>query len=508
MSRLLGLARDVLMAWAFGANASIAALMVAFRFSSLLRRIFGEGALHAAFVPAYEKIRLNSEEEGASFFTDLSLILAGGLFLITLLVESALFYAIFKLPLSPSNREIFILMTALFPSLIFICHAAFCTSFLQCQGVYFLPAISPVFFNLFWIFGALIAVTFFKTHAVFTLAIFISLGLMAQWLSLFPKTFYYLFKTLRGAYRPTLTLMLKRASKLGKPLILGLIGVSTTQINNALDTLFARFVDLNGPAYLWYALRIEQVPVAIFGVALAGATLPLLSRAANRSQKDFTDLLDYTLARSMGLLVPCSVALLVMGPIVVSLLYMRGQFDLIAAKQTTYALWCYAVGLAPHGLSLILASSFYSKNNYKITTWITFYCLLLNCSLNALFAFYYHLESFGIALATSLTSFFQCACLFYFLKKIEENVRLKSFQKASFRVLLATLIAAGAFMLLRSYQGDFLCFRLGLQNQIQQFFVECSLFLALLVGCAWLFRAEDIFALFRLLPIPRLKKKA
>ena len=151
-------------------------------------------------------------------------------------------------------------MTTLFPSLLFICHAALCSSFLQCQGTYFLPAISPVFFNLFWISGALLSGLVLHDHAVSVLSVFISLGLVMQWLSLFPKTVQRLRFYLKGIYKLSFRGMLKRSSILGKPLLLGLIGVSTTQLNSAIDTLFARFVNLKGPAYLWYAMRIEQVP--------------------------------------------------------------------------------------------------------------------------------------------------------------------------------------------------------------------------------------------------------
>lgn len=512
LSRVLGLTRDIAMAYTFGSHAVLAALMVAFRLSNLLRRLFGEGALHAAFVPVYEKIRARSEKEGALFFLDLSLLLGFVLLTLILGTEGVLYILLKKGHLSSGNFQILSLTTLLLPSTLFICHAAFCSSFLQCQKHYFLPAISPVFFNLFWIMGLLWARRFPITQGVTHLAVFIFLGLIFQWLVLFPKSFRLLKKQLEGP--PSLNL--KRAQKgykrLGKPFLLGVLGVSATQVNSALDALFARAVDLKGPAYLWYALRIEQVPLAIFGVALAGALLPTLSRAYLQNREKFNELLDYSLARALGLLVPCMSALFFIGPATLNLLFARGHFGTATAIQTTTCLWAYSAGLGFQGLSLILASAFYAQQNYKITTLATFYSMLLNVLLNFIFAFYFKWGAWGIALATSLSASFQVLFLLTTLLKSISSLKLNQFKRAALRVGLVSLLAGGLMYLVCIYfnpigaRRELLSFPRGLNNQILNFTYQVGIFLIGLFSLSWILKVKEILSLLEYLPLLKRKK--
>ena len=411
ISRFTGLLRDIFTAYAFGSSPAIAALMVAFRFSSLLRRIFGEGALHAAFVPAYEKIRLESEKKAGEFFIQLSLLLTIILFIIIGLAEFSLGSVFTFAQLSSSAYQIIFLTMVLLPTLFFICSSAFCGSLLQCHDNFFLPSVSPAIFNIFWIVGVFILQSMPIDKAVFNLALWITAGVFFQWLVMLPQSFGFV----KEVFSLKLFISFKRLKEsiqtVAKPLGLGIIGVSTTQINSALDSLFARYISLEGPAYLWYAIRIQQVPLALFGVAMAGAILAPLARAYNRNREEFIELFDYSLSRAMGLLVPCFVALMVTGPFCVNLLYGRGHFSLMAAEQTTFSLWAYAFGLIPQGLVLILAPAFYVKGNYTRTTKASVITLLLNVILNAFFAFVLKMPAWGVALATAISSWFQVILL-------------------------------------------------------------------------------------------------
>lgn len=505
LSRILGLLRDILMAYTFGASAAIAALMVAFRLSNLFRRLFGEGALHAAFVPAYEKIRARSEVQAASFFTDLSFLLLGTLFLVTLLAEGTFYILLQKGHLSPGNFQILSLMTVLMPSLFFICHAAFCSSFLQCQGTYFLPAVSPVFFNLFWIAGVFFAKTFSPDQAVSHLAVFILIGLIFQWIALFPSTWHLLRTYLKG-HSISFQGMKESFSILGKPFLLGIVGVSTTQLNNALDALFARMVHLKGPAYLWYALRIEQVPLAIFGVALAGALLPTFSRAYTQNRNSFLSLLDFSLAKSIGLLVPCSAALFFIGPAILNLLFARGEFGPDTALQTTYCLWAYGSGLAFQGIVLILAASFYTLGKYKITTQATFYSVILNVLLNTLFAFILKWGASGVALATSLSACFQMIFLLKELLKSLPDLELPKFKKSILKVSLISFLS-GALMIFFAIHLNpftlnkaFLAYPRGLSKQVFNFGFQTLFFLTALFSLSKVFRVKEVLALLNFIP--------
>ncbi len=504
LSRVTGLLRDVLTAYAFGSSAAIAALMVAFRFSSLLRRIFGEGAMHAAFVPAYEKIRIQSEGEASRFFIDLSILLGIALTVLIVFCELLLGGLLSRNILSPANAQIIFLTMILLPSLLFICNAAFCSSLLQCHNVFFLPALSPAVFNLFWIAG----VWFLKNQAIdramFHLSIWILVGLAAQMCLLLPQV----YSCLKSHFLENLKFNLSRFKSsfytVAKPLGLGIIGVSTTQINSALDALFSRLVSLEGPAYLWYAIRIQQVPLALFGVAMAGAILPSLARAFNRSHDDYVHLLNFSLSRAVGLLMPCLTALMLAAPACVNLLYGRGEFNFISATETTYCLWGYVLGLLPQGLILILGPAFYVQNNYDRTTRASIMALVLNVILNILFALVLRWPTWSVALATSISSWVQAIYLFYFLTQGVAFKKFKRFLSSALQIIVLCLICAAASYYLSivwsAGNHGLLYFPRGFKIQGQIFLWQVSIFLSFLFSLAAIFRVREILALLHYLP--------
>lgn len=504
LSRLTGLLRDVLTAYAFGSSAAIAALMVAFRFSSLLRRIFGEGALHAAFVPAYEKMRIQSEKEAARFFVDLSALLGVTLTLLILISEVILGGVLSSKALTPANTQIIFLTMVLLPSLFFICNAAFCSSLLQCHNIFFLPAVSPAVFNLFWVAGVWILKNQVIDQAVFHLSLWILVGLAAQMLMLIPQV----YSSLKDHFLENLKFNFQRFRAsfhtVAKPLGLGIIGVATTQINSALDSLFARGISLEGPAYLWYAIRIQQVPLALFGVAMAGAILPSLSRAFNRSHEEYLHLLNFSLSRALGLLMPCLTALMLTAPACVNLLYGRGEFNLISATETTYCLWGYVLGLVPQGLVLILGPAFYVQNHYERTTRASIITLMLNVILNIFFALVLKWPTWSIALATSISSWFQAIYLFHFLV---QGISLKKFNRffiSSLQIIVLCLICiVSSYYLtfrLNNASSLLLDFPRSFKEQAQVFALQISLFLSMLFGLAFIFRVREVLALLHYLP--------
>ena len=193
-----------------------------------------------------------------------------------------------------------------------------------------------------------------------------------------------------------------------------------------------------------------------------------------------------------------------MAPSVVNLLYGRGEFGTPAATQTTYCLWGYTLGLTSSGLSLILASAFYAKNQYRVTTLITFYCLILNILLNLLFGCVYKWGSFGIAVATSITGILQSVALAVKLVRDEDGLTLPKTRRAFFRVAGVCLISGVSFFYLQK-GSSLLYFPRNFLVQVQLFSKELFYFLAALFGLAGIFRVKEIFALLEF--IPKLKRK-
>jgi putative peptidoglycan lipid II flippase len=163
------------------------------------------------------------------------------------------------------------------------------------------------------------------------------------------------------------------------PMFLGVIGIGAMQVNSALDAIFARFASLEGPAYLWYAIRIQQFPLALLGVALSSALLPSLSRSSERGEwGNFRTLLLSSLVKCFSLMLPAAAVLLVLGSSIVNLFYGHGDFSQIATHETLLCLWGYSLGLLPAAGILLLAPAFYAQKDYKTPMKGALYAVLLH----------------------------------------------------------------------------------------------------------------------------------
>lgn len=509
LSRISGMLRDMTMAFCFGSNPAIAAFMVAYRFANLIRRLFGEGALSSSFIPHFETIRQDAPEKGAQFFRDL-------LFSWTVCISAVIFLAECGLgcwlkwgSLNESSAQILILSMLMLPGILFICLFALSSSLLQCEKKFFLSGAAPVAFNVIWIIAVWKLRHENPSAAVIGLSAAIVLAFFMQWILTVPSNFRFLrnFLSLRQCLQVRLFTPEMKAAL--KPFLLGVIGVGAVQINSALDAVFARFASLEGPAYLWYAIRLHQVPLALFGIALSSALLPPLSRAIKANALDqFKHLLHFALGRSFSLMMPCTVALIVLGPVGVNLIYGRGDFDAISTYQTIICLWGYGIGLIPYVFVLILAPFFYAQRDYRIPTLASFLSVLLCAGVNAVMVFALHFGAFSIAIATSIAAYFN----FYFLSyKLSQKVG-PCFNRELFRSFAKTTIAAFAAGGITLLLGHFLVgdhvlkmlmgqqdmvFSRNFWEQLTQFSVLFGIFSLSFISYAWMLKAEDILSLLR-----------
>lgn len=443
LSRFSGMARDMSMAYVFGAEASIAAFMVAFRLANLFRRLFGEGALQSAFIPEFEGLRLQNEERAFTFFRALSVLLS--LFLIFLigLCVGLLAWFLWGTNLHPDNREIILLTLFMFPGLLFICLFGLNTSLLQCEKNYFIPSVAPVAFNGIWILSVLYLKEMPVKQAVSFLAFGVVFASLCQWL----MTLQPLWKTIKPIFSLSFWHIshqtLSDLRHLTQPLLLGIFGVAASQINSAVDSLFARFAEVEGPALLWYALRIQQLPLALFGVAIAGALLPPLSRALKAQKRDaYHHFLLDGICQTWMFMLPITATLFVMGDTSVNLLYGRGNFGAQAVIQTTYCLWAYGLGLIPSALVLVLAPANYAQNNYSLPAIASFNAMILNIFLNTLFIIGFGWGAVSVALATSFSAWVNLLILGWNARKSKTLPPFpKAFLQKGLSISLATLIA-------------------------------------------------------------------
>ena len=467
LSRVSGFLRDIAMATSFGSSPAIAAFFVAYRLANLFRRLFGEGNLNAAFVPHFSELK----EKGGYFYRDVAFSMAVILFVAVIGIEATLW------TLSQFVRtdwtEIIGLTMWMVPGLFFICLYGLNASVLQCHRKYFLPAVAPVAFNFIWMTSA-----YFIRDVQF-LALTITLAFAGQWL-------VTLFKGLqllewREWLKPKM--FSPDFQRIIKPLMLGIFGISAVQFNSALDPIFARFADLKGPVYLWYAIRIEQLPLALFGIALTNALLPPFSRAKDPLIRK--ELLNHVLQVGMMIMAICTFGVLSLSEVGVNLLFGHGDFGFEDVKETSLCLWGYGIGLLPSVYVLILASNCYSQKKYRLPTIASLVSVGVNLSLNVLFIFMLEFGTVSIAIATSLSALANCLVL---ARGVFESSLIVQMIRT---VLTCFAVAIGVMCVQHFWMGAMSSI---FSEQLLQF---CSLALLYTVGVVVLLWKQGIKALLR-----------
>lgn len=502
LSRITGMLRDICMAYAFGTQSAIAALLIAFRFAHLLRRLLGEGAMQTALIPYFEELRKDSPARAGHFFCDLTVTLTYLLLGMIFLIMANLGILLKWGGLNHGNEEIAWLTLLMMPSLLFICLFGINASLMQCEKSFFASSVAPVTFNLFWIIGILFSSQFPLPQAMATLSLFVVGACFAQWAATLPKT-YSILKNfeLNGLWKNG-----KRWSKdvlqLGKPLALGIIGVGASQINNALDAVFARWADDEGPAILWYAIRLQQLPLALFGIAIANALLPPLARAGKtHDHLQFKRFLDFATRKTLALMFPITILFFLLGDACIKLIYGHGDFTSLSVVNTTLSLWGYAIGLIPMSLVLILAPAFYSKGNYHTPSQAAVGVMILNGLLNTFMIAVLELGTTSVAIATSVSAWVNLFWLGWALRK-EISWMNRDFAIQTSKIALATGLAAGAtFLLNYLIGGNFTAweilqqktpdYNLSFIDQAMSLSLNGAAFLIVLIVSAIVLKAKD-----------------
>lgn len=507
LSRVTGMLRDIAMASAFGTQEAVAAFMVAFRFSHLLRRLFGEGALQTAFIPHFEELRKENPQRAGSFFFDLVATLSLGLMALIFIIMIVLGGVLLFCNLSEGNYEIVFLTLLMMPSLLFICLFGLNASLLQCERRFFITGAAPAAFNMIWILGVCLLWNFSETSAMPWLAAWVIIACFFQWIITVPSVIAILNSYKLEILWKNIRLISKDVRNLGKPLMLGVVGVAASQINSALDAVFARYADASGPAFLWYAIRLQQLPLALFGIAISGALLPPLSRALKANDMlSYRLFLEFSLRRSLTLMIPITAFLFVMGDSCVNLIYGRGDFTDLSSVGTTLCLWGYNFGLIPMTLVLILAPAYYSKGDYNTPTIASAMAIGGNFALNTLFIPVLGFGVLTVALSTSVSAWINLFLLSRILREHLSTSAVKSLAVATSKLIgasgaaiMAVIVVDGAFLHGSSswiiLQGQIPIFPHAFIEKVSHFTIQSVVFMFIFGAAAWLFKCTDLFEL-------------
>jgi putative peptidoglycan lipid II flippase len=403
-SRILGFARDMLIAAKIGAGPLSDAFFVALRLPNLFRQLFGEGAFNAAFLPAFSG---TYAAEGPAKARALANALAG---LMTLVLSGIVLLGIVFMPqllfvLAPGfvgealRFPLAVELTRItFPYLLFICLAALVSGVLNGMDRFAAAAAAPVLFNLVTM-AALIGLTPFVATPAHALAWGVAVSGVLQ-LGMLLVAARVAGMAINPLTLPRLTPEVRAVLRRMGP---GLVGAGVTQVNLAIGIIIASLLPAGAVSYLYYADRISQLPLGVIGAAVGTALLPLLSRqlrtgqplSAHRSQNRAIEL-------SLAFALPAALAMAVLAEPIIQTLFERGAFGAEATAATALALVAYAAGLPAFVLVKALTPGFFARGDTATPVKVAMGVVVLNLGLNlALTPLLGHV---GIALATSAAS--------------------------------------------------------------------------------------------------------
>lgn len=444
VSRILGFVRDIIVAFALGTGLFADAFFVAFRIPNLLRRLFGEGSLTMAFIPVYSRILEEEGEEAAQAMARSAMIwLVAVLAGITILVE------ILARPLTMAIAPGFMdnapqfaatvdLIRICFPYVIFICSVALCMGILNARNHFLAPALAPVALNVALIGSALFGY-FLGFNVAYCMAYGVLIGGLAQWLLQQP------FLTRAGfTWRGPWSWRNKGVARMGLLMLPTVFGAAVYQINILLGTLLASFLPVGSVSYLYYADRLVQFPLGVFGIAVSTAALPSLSRlAAKREMDEFDKALSASLGLTLFIALPAAAGLIGLAQPVIALLFERGAFSAQAVTATAQALVAYSIGLPFIALARPLVAAFYALEDTKTPVRVAVICLVANVGLGIWLM--HPLAHVGLAVAVSASSLLNFAFLHVLLTRKRE-ARLLPSGTVLKTCILSILIGWGAFV--------------------------------------------------------------
>lgn len=442
MSRLLGFARDIVFAHLFGAVAGFDAFIVAFKIPNFMRRLFAEGAFSQAFVPvlseyrqtkSLDQVRLFISHIAGTLLVVLLLVTILGVLLsplITVLFAPGFLHDVLRFSLSSNMLRI------TFPYILLISLTALSAAVLNSYDSFGVPAFNPVLLNLVLIFMAIVVAPYFKVP-VYALAWGVFIAGIVQFIFLLP--FLYRKQLL---VVPQVNLKDKGVRKVLKLMVPAIVGVSAAQISILVDTIFASFLQTGSVSWLYYSDRLMNFPLGVFGVAIATVILPKLARHhAAQKHNDYSKTLDWALRLLLLIGVPSSIGLIILAGPLMSTLFQNGKFSPYDVFMARRSLMAFAIGIQAFMLVKVFASGFYARQDIKTPVKIAIMSVIINIALN--FMLIFPLKHAGLALATSIASFFNSSILLSIL------IRRKIYKPQNGWVIyFLRLVLANGFMTL------------------------------------------------------------
>ncbi len=453
LSRVSGLVREGVMSRLFGAGSAYDAFVVGFRIPNLTRDLFAEGALSAAFVPTFVDYLQNRDRKEAAHLANLVatavILLVGGLCILGIALSP------WFVPLLTQNwaatapektLEAVKLTQIMFPFLLLVALAAQAMGVLNSCDQFAVPAFSSTWFNVGSVASGLALGFWLGPHIglrpIEGMAYGVVIGGALQLVWQMPSLYRQGFR-----FRPAFDFNhpgLRHIFKLMGPAI---IGNASVQVNVLVNTFFA--TSINDPvrgvdgatAWLQYAFRFMQLPLGLFGVAIATATLPAIGRSA--ASGDIDEFRE-TLARSLGLVflltVPASAGLVVLGPSIIGAIYEGRRFQAYDTHQTAVALAFYSIGLAGYSAVKVLTPAFYALKDSRTPMVVSLASIAINAGAAWALVRHTHMGHAGLALSTSCVALFSFLTLFWAIKQKLGGIHGRRVRSVILKVSAASLL--------------------------------------------------------------------
>ena len=444
-SRVLGFARDAIVARVFGAGMATDAFFVAFKLPNLLRRIFAEGAFSQAFVPILAEYKSKQGEEATRVFVAyVSGLLTLALAIVTVAgMLAAPWVILVTAPGFADTADKFALTSQLlqitFPYILLISLASLAGAILNTWNRFSVPAFAPTFLNISMIGFALFGAPYFHPP-VLALAWAVTVGGILQLVYQLPH-----LKKIGMLVLPRISFRDAGAMRVMKQMGPAILGVSVSQISLIINTIFASFLVSGSVSWMYYADRLMEFPSGVLGVALGTILLPSLSRSfASGNHDEYCRLMDWGLRLCFLLALPSAVALGILAkPLTVSL-FQYGKFTPFDAQMTQRALIAYSVGLMGLIVVKVLAPGFYSRQDIKTPVRIAIVTLVMTQLMNL--AFIGPLKHAGLSLSIGLAACLNASLLYWQLRKQNIFTPQAGWGRFLTRLFIAVIVMAAALL--------------------------------------------------------------
>ncbi len=468
-SRVLGLVRDMACAALFGGGMVWDAFSFAFRIPNLFRRLFGEGALSVASLPVFtDYLENRGREEAVELMRIVATVILLLLFAV-LLLGVAFFVGLPLLTgMSERWRLVFALSAVLLPYMLFVCLSALAGSILHSLRRFAVPAASPLLLNGCWIIAVLLIAPLLSNNRQEQIFV-VAAGILVA--GVFQLGMHLIALQREGiTYRPVLGLRHPAVRRIFAAMAPVTLGMAAYQINVLLDgviaislaapegretfSLFGRTVvypmQVGANSALYFADRLMQFPLGIFGISLATAIFPVFSScAAKRDWKSFSHALTDGLGAVLFIAIPAGAGLMLVGRPAITLLFQRGEFTAAMSSRTYMVLIAHSAGLWAYCGRHVLERAFFACNDQLTPVKIASGTVALNAGLNLSLIWLF--AEAGLALATAISATFQVIVLFHILVQKTASPQGARLLRTFVKTVVATLLMSSTCLILLHY---------------------------------------------------------